>query len=164
MTLRRKHPLGPGKTRRPAKGSGGLRSRKPIAKRNPKRKAKEFARAYGSDERVEFVRWLPCLLCARMPSQNAHVGNGGMSRKADADRIVPLCGPDVTGCHAIYDDWRGSQRSFEEAYASELSGRTMLECAADVEAAWQRWNDESGLTPLSSIVPRVLAELMEDEA
>lgn len=58
------------------------------------RHAAEWARAYGSDARVEWVKRQPCLVpgCQRGPCDNAHVGNGGIGRKEDADRIVPLCG------------------------------------------------------------------------
>lgn len=58
---------------------------------NPKRRKSEFARCYHSKERVKFVRSLACCVCSARPSENAHIVNGGMGRKADYDQIAPLC-------------------------------------------------------------------------
>lgn len=57
------------------------------------RRAEEFARTYGSPERVLEVRRMPCSVpgCQWGPSENCHVVNGGMGRKADYRFIVPLC-------------------------------------------------------------------------
>lgn len=55
------------------------------------RKSQAFDRTYGSVERVEWVQRQPCWICGTTPSENAHVKSGGMSRKADAQYIVPLC-------------------------------------------------------------------------
>jgi hypothetical protein len=67
------------------------------------RKPSEFARIYGSRERVRFIKSLPCCLCcgialsdfapdAGNSSDNAHTGErSGMGRKADFDTIVPMC-------------------------------------------------------------------------
>lgn len=62
-----------------------------VKPRNPKRRQSEFARAYHSKERVEWVKSLPCCVCSTVPSDNAHVGNGGAGRKAGYESIVPLC-------------------------------------------------------------------------
>lgn len=61
---------------------------KPV---NRKRRQSEFARCYHSRERVAFVKALPCLVCRRGPCDNAHIETGGMGRKADYTKIVPLC-------------------------------------------------------------------------
>lgn len=59
---------------------------------NRQRREKEFARAYGGKARVEFVKALGCCICKATPSDNAHLpSRSGMSRKGDAERIVPLC-------------------------------------------------------------------------
>lgn len=64
---------------------------KPIRKR-PRSKS-EFARIYGSKERVLFVKRLKCCCCGRIGwTENAHIENGGMGRKADYTKIIPLCG------------------------------------------------------------------------
>lgn len=55
----------------------------------------EFQRIYGSKQRIEFVKNLPCSVCARKPSENAHIKSGGMGRKADYRHIIPLC----KACH-----------------------------------------------------------------
>ena len=56
-------------------------------------KKDDFARVYGSPERVEWTKASPCVICGLGPCENAHVGSGGMGRKADCSAIVPLCAP-----------------------------------------------------------------------
>jgi hypothetical protein len=62
-----------------------------MAARNGARRDREFARAYGSTERVILVQSLPCVVCAATPCENAHTGRNHAGYKADADTIVPLC-------------------------------------------------------------------------
>ena len=63
------------------------------------RKPAEFKRVYHSVPRVEFVKALPCCVCfRRRGSENHHVRNGGMGRKAGYSTIVPLC----FECHERY--------------------------------------------------------------
>jgi hypothetical protein len=130
------HPV-PKKPRRP-------RSRQPLKRggriraRNQKRHSREWRRAYGSVERVEFVKGLPCVACGIVGySDNAHVESGGTARKADADKIAPLCGRaveeaflDRVGCHTAFHalgrEW------IEARYSLDLQ-----QCAAETEAAWQ---------------------------
>lgn len=88
---------------------GGRISRKTKPKaRNVKRRQSEFARCYGSRQRVEWVKSLPCMGCVTYwpispspgwLSENAHTVTGGAGRKADADTIIPLC----TNHHRRYD-------------------------------------------------------------
>jgi len=96
---------------------------------NRARRKREFPRAYGSPERVAFVRAQPCVVrgCARRPCQNAHVESGGMGRKANADKIVPACQP-----HHYELDTQGRE-SFERKYALDLQHE-----AAALEAKWQQ--------------------------
>jgi hypothetical protein len=116
-----------------AKKSYPKRSSKPIArkarprKRNPARKAREFARTYHSVERVEFVKGMPCAACGVVGySENAHLppkGEAGAGYKADYRFIAPMCGPywhsggkpcsdekydalPYNGCHYLYDKRR----------------------------------------------------------
>jgi hypothetical protein len=63
------------------------------------RSSKETKRVYGPAARRHFVASLPCIICARVPSQNAHSRTGGMGRKADKETIVPMCALH----HAEYD-------------------------------------------------------------
>lgn len=88
--------------------------------RNPKRKAREFARAYGSPERVAWIRAMSCLVCRDTPSENAHVTSGGMGRKADADTIVPLC----ARCHGELH--RNGAKTFQDCYGINLAERARL--------------------------------------
>lgn len=80
------------------------KSRRPINKVNPVRRAREFARCYGSKARVEFVKTLACGVCGTTPSDNAHIhgGKSGMGRKADHTDIIPLC----RQCHTLYDEYK----------------------------------------------------------
>lgn len=82
------------------------------------RPAKETNRIYGPKTRREWMKTLPCSACGVVGySEGAHVlGNGGMSRKADADTQAPLCGLNYwpttkvaylyAGCHNLYDRHR----------------------------------------------------------
>lgn len=66
---------------------------------NRKRKAKNWARAYGSAAFVQWISRLPCWACnyaGPSPRQAAHTTTGGMGRKADANTIIALCNV----CHA----------------------------------------------------------------
>lgn len=98
---------------------------KPIG-RNKERQAKEFARCYHSEERVEWVKNLPSVVSGRGPCDNAHVRGGGAGRKADYRFIVPLTRREHNELHRI------GPADFESNYSINL------EAAADaVEAAWQ---------------------------
>lgn len=111
------------------------RSTKPIAKtpvkkRNAKRKVSEFARAYGSKARVEWVKSRPCVAWTRNcqgPIHNHHIKNGGGSRKADARFIVPLCELHHGVLH------RMGRQSFESGYNCHLET-----WAATIELQWRK--------------------------
>jgi hypothetical protein len=49
-------------------------------------------------------------------------------------------------------------KSFEAKYARMLCDRTLKSWAETYAASWEQWK---GLTPISAIVPRVVAEIME---
>jgi len=80
------------------------KSRRPINKVNPVRRAREFARCYGSKARVAFIKTLACVVCGATPSDNAHIhgSKSGMGRKADYADIIPLC----RKCHTLYDEYK----------------------------------------------------------
>ena len=105
-----------------------------IRKRNPKRQRSEFARAYGSKERVEWIQGLPCVACLQSPCDNAHIESGGKGRKADADKIVPLCSDRVgdEGCHTELH--RVGRYTFERIYRIDLKQE-----ASEVESLWQSY-------------------------
>ena len=92
----------------------------PLKRTNPVRKAKQFARAYGGEGRVGFVKRLPCsvLGCMATPSEHAHAGEKaqkGAHYKSDADTIVPLCAAHHTEFDASHE---ASCRSFFFAVAT----------------------------------------------
>lgn len=101
-----------------------------LARVNAKRKKSEFARAYGSKERVEWVKAQACVMCSHLevatvqPCHNAHTVSGGKGRKADANTIIPLC-PEH---HRQYDDYiepfdRYGVRDFFRAKADDTERR-----------------------------------------
>lgn len=102
-----------------------LRSTKPIAKRNAARRKKEWARTYGSSERVEWVKRQPCAWCVFRglvrvsgPSENAHVRTEGLGRKAGAAAIAPLC----RAHHRAYDGYRAPFDRRSERFAVAILG------------------------------------------
>ena len=95
---------------------------------NQKRKASAFARAYHSKERVAFVKALPCVVCHQTPSDNAHIENGGMGRKADYTTIVPLCRTHHRRLHIL------GRATFEASYGVALGLWT-----THTELSWFRW-------------------------
>lgn len=126
MTLTRRTPL----TRTPM--PRGRTRVKPV---NRKRRGKEWLRAYGSPERVAFVKSLPCIaspyVCAGV-IQNAHVRGGGASRKADADQIVPACELHHKQMHTL------GIRTFASVYRLDLAAE-----AARVEQLWNTLNPDT---------------------
>ena len=91
-----------------------------------KRRKKEWERAYGSYERVWWFRQCNCLVCGRLPSQNAHTKNGGMSMKGPASSIVPLCSRHHRELHDT------GRRTFEAKYKVDLAS-----AAEKWDARWQ---------------------------
>lgn len=113
-------------------------------RRKREKEARDYARKYGSEARVKFVKSLPCAACGVVGfSENAHVPptaeSGGAGRKADYRFIVPLCGPHRTdmnrvgltsGHHWILDKLLGREK-FEAEYCVNFD-----ELAADTEKRW----------------------------
>ena len=105
----------------------GYATRSPIKRRG--RSVEDFARVYGSKERVRWVKNLPCIFCGAQTGmcQNAHIRNGGLSRKADACFIVPAC----FTCHRRMDSGIG-KRAIAAEYELDLEAE-----AIRIEAEWQ---------------------------
>lgn len=93
---------------------------------NPRRRKREFERAYGSEARVEWMRAQPSVVSGRTPCVNAHVKTGGMGRKADAAWIVPLTHEEHEELH------RMGVLTFERHYVIHLAS-----AAEAVERKWQ---------------------------
>lgn len=88
-TLKRKKPLS-GRTARMARGSTPLKRGK-IKPRNAKRRGSEFERCFGSVERVEWIKSLPCCVSGiRGDIENVHVRGDGAGRRAGFAWIVPM--------------------------------------------------------------------------
>lgn len=72
----------------PVNPAKALVRRTPLG-RNRERKAKLFAAQFGSAERVEAIKSLPCVVCGKVPTENAHLksrATGGTWRD-----VTPLC-------------------------------------------------------------------------
>jgi hypothetical protein len=132
--------IGPKKLR--AKGRGPIPQRRsPVTKKprkapkkvNAKRKAREFARAYGSKERVAWVKSLPCVACtSNGRSDNHHICGDGAGRKADHTSIIPLC----RACHLAW-------HRFGRRYVEVRAGFKAEQVAAATEQRWQTFNGQS---------------------
>lgn len=118
------------------------RKRERQAERRHELQAAAFARCFHSEERVAFISSLPCIGCGHRPCQNAHIETGGMARRADYTKIVPLCGPHLTtpsngraqfvaGCHAEIHNH--GIITFTRRHEVNL-----VEKAAETEEAWQK--------------------------
>ncbi|MDP9203501.1 MAG: hypothetical protein M3P26_16460 [Gemmatimonadota bacterium] len=115
-----------------------LPSRRTAVKRK-KRSKSDFARIYGSKQRVEFVKSLPCAACGIEGfSENAHVppkGEAGTGYKADWRLTAPLCGPredgvlSYIGCHRMYDRHRSTFYKWYPTF-------DIAKAAADTERLW----------------------------
>lgn len=93
---------------------------------NRERQKKERERAYGSEERVRWMKMLPCLVCRKCPTEVAHVKSRGAGGTA-AD-TVPLCGG-PNGHHA--QQHRVGIETFQRIHGLDLQ-----EEARKVEEAW----------------------------
>lgn len=109
------------------KRSGAIR---PV---NTERHEREWSRAYHSLERVLFVKRLPCIACGVRRCHNSHIENGGKSRKADYDKIVPACRTH----HDELDNGNG-RAAFEAKYDVYLEA-----CAAETERQWLAFSGET---------------------
>lgn len=126
-----------------------LKRGKPLNRVNRKRRQSEFARTYHSKERVEFVKALPCIVCGHGPCDNAHIETGGMGRKADYTKIVPLCSMPMDhpwspgypkGHHGEFH--RVGRDSFVKSYVHHSID--LEKAAAETERLWlQRQEDDA---------------------
>lgn len=120
----------------PKRGTG-------VKKINRKRRAKEFARAYGSAARVAWFKGQRCVVWhyGEMLAEHlgeiecAHVVGGGAGRKADADKVVPMCHAHHAALHMV------GVGPFERNYHLNL-----LELAAQYDAAWRSHCARTGAT------------------
>lgn len=109
-------------------------------RKNVDRAAKTFARAYGSVERVEWTQRQPCVRCGNSPCEVAHTHTGGMGRKADQNRTIPLCPP----CH----------RQLHQMGAISFEAMTHLDLLAEsdkTQHAWKSSDEHATLYDLRSL-------------
>lgn len=126
--------------------SAPLRSREPARGKPIKRKKRtpsEFARIYGSKERVAWVKSLGCIVClgiapvfyvaTRGTSHNAHTANGGRGRKADYTTIVPLC----ASHHRCFDE-------HQHPLDTDEARQYVKDFAPRIEVLWQSHLRQTG--------------------
>jgi hypothetical protein len=80
---------------------------------------------------LAFIRMLPCIICARQPSQAAHIRigtDGGTSLKPSDMWAVPLCADH----HAIQHMF--GERTFWESYDPRIVAAELWTITGDVEA------------------------------
>ena len=102
------------KRRTPIKRTGRIN---PI---NRQRRARERERAYGPEERREWLTSQPCVACGSAgPIHQHHTKGGGTGRKADCQTTVALC----ARCHRMHHDghdlgvdWEAEARRTEAAW------------------------------------------------
>lgn len=99
-----------------------------MAARLAEWKAEKFAREYGSQERVEWVRDLASVVSGKRPCVNAHVRTGGTSYKADYIWIVPLTNEEHHELH------QHGIKTFIAKYAIDLDAAARM-----VELQWQSY-------------------------
>jgi hypothetical protein len=80
---------------------------------------------------VRTIKAFPCIICARVPSENAHIVGGGTSRKADADQIVPLC-------HAHHQSGNDSLHKLQPRAFETYHGVNLAMYAAETDALARR--------------------------
>lgn len=130
MTLYRHKPVRRKTSLRPKTPNPLKRGR--IKPTNPKRKAKAFAKAYHSEERVEFIRTLPCAVdwCDATRSDNAHIAGAGAGLKAGYVLVIALC----RAHHTRLDTHPEGRRGFEQEY-----GLNLPQIAQTTHAAWLKY-------------------------
>ena len=131
------------------------RSASPIARGkrpnrvNKARKAKNFARAYESEARLEWFAAHPCVCCGTtaLRRDNAHLpSKSGAGRKGDARFIVPLCrgwaGGILMGCHVMQGNKGLSSLNAYRVDLLKLPERDWYAVAEQMDAEWRQIAEE----------------------
>ena len=109
-------------------------------------KQERWDHAYHSVERVKFVKAYGCVICGRVPCDNAHMGGvGGWNLKGHHTEIVPLCS-DLPGYSGHHSEEHTGTKTFRTKYR-KLLGLDFDQIALEVEADWQKrlkWQAERG--------------------
>lgn len=123
----------------PLRATSTLERTTRLRPRNAKRSLANWKRAYGSEERVQMISRMPCLLCGSTPSQNAHVETGGKGRKADASTVIPLC----AACHMEHHTQGFVTMKIGDEAGRVIPKEELLACAAFLDQQWKKLNGES---------------------
>lgn len=109
------------------------KARKRI-KPNSKRQKTNRKKNFHLNERVDYIKSLPCLVCGNTPSDNEHVrsrGAGGTYKD-----IVPLCRTHHNERHQLGRD------TFGEKYGKDFTHEVLLKKAAEIELQWLNYEKE----------------------
>ena len=113
-----------------------------TVRKKPRSKS-ERERIYGPPGYVEWVHKQPCIACdAEGHSEVAHIRTGGMGRKDNWVRTVPLCGPHVSG--PMFFHYSGCHRVLHQlgrAHIEKEMGIDLDACAAATQKAWISFTD-----------------------
>lgn len=109
--------------------------RTPVRRSNPKRRATEFARCYGSAERVQWIKLRRCIWCGATPCANSHIRNGGAGRKGPYWEVLPMC----FDCDRRYE---ANDASLVTLDGEPLDRDALLVAARVIEVAYQRSGGE----------------------
>ncbi len=126
-------------------------------KKRPKPKA-VMLRTHGTEEFRAWMKRQPCIVCGRTPSDAAHLKSGGVGRKDDVTRTVPLCSdyPDqgclALGHHSLYD-------AGKQSFRAEHAGIDFEDAAAETQARWLAGRGDAG--QMSTCDPNFWPEVVE---
>lgn len=88
----------------------------------------DFERAFGGQERVDWMRWQPSVVSGKTPCVSAHVRGGGEARRADAEWTVPM----------TWQEHQAMHDTGQESYAAQ-HGLDLDALAIETERRWQAW-------------------------
>lgn len=97
----------------------------------------EWLRIYGGEERITWVQQQPSVASGKYPCVNAHTANGGKSRKAGYQTIVPLTWAEHQELHCIGVDTFGLKYNVDlVAEAVKINERWERYYVNSVRPAW----------------------------
>lgn len=96
-----------------------------------------FERAFGGEERDEWIKWQPSVVSGKTPCVAAHVRGGGVAYRADACWTVPMLYVEHQEMHNVGQRTYAARHGLDlEALAIETDRRFQLYLATRVKPAW----------------------------
>lgn len=100
-----------------------------MNKRTDEQRDAEWERAFGGEERVEWMHWQRSIFSGQVPCVSAHIHGGGVARRADSCWTVPTTWAEHQDMH---DE---GQESYAARHGLTLDDLDVL--AARTETRWQ---------------------------